>query len=137
MKRLAVVIVAATALASPTAAQESGLSVQFGAITFSAYCTTCHGSTGAGDGDAAEKLAVHPTDLTRLASDNGGVFPDQRVRAAIDGRQEKVGHIGVAMPPWGSLFSHELEEFEEGEVRDAIVSRRLDHLVAYLKSIQR
>ena len=112
------------------------LSVHFGAITFSFYCTTCHGEGGAGDGDAADSLSVHPSDLTRLTEANDGIFPEGRVRAAIDGRQEIVGHVDVAMPPWGRLFSYELSEFEAGTVRNALIARRIDHIIAYLKSIQ-
>lgn len=126
------------ALSGPALAQDGNdaMQVHFGAITFSFYCTTCHGDTAAGDGPASDNLAVAPTDLTQLAAANDGVFPEERIRTAIDGRQEIVGHVEVAMPPWGRLFSYELSEFEEGTVRNALISRRIDHIIAYLKSIQ-
>lgn len=125
------------ASASATAQSTDDLAVQFGAITFSFYCTTCHGDGATGDGSAASTLAVQPTDLTQLSSSNGGAFPEARIRQSIDGRQEVVGHVEVAMPPWGRLFSYELSAFEEGTIRNALISRRIDHIIAYLKSIQK
>lgn len=139
MKLTTMLAMAAAMLAAPAVAQDKAPppSVQFGAITYSFYCATCHGSDAAGDGGVADYLSVHPLDLTMLAAANNGVFPAERVRAVIDGRDEVVGHLEVAMPPWGRLFAHELRDFEEGSVREAIVARRIDHLVAYIRSIQR
>lgn len=124
-------------LALPAAGQDmASLQAQFGAVTYDAYCETCHGAGGMGDGPAAKSLGTPPADLTTLAARNGGTFPDERVTAAIDGRVEVVGHLDLAMPPWGRLFAHELDTFPEGTIVDALIERRIAHIVAYLKTLQ-
>ena len=138
VRRLAAYASVFAALCGAGAAQEKPdpVSVSFGAITYSFYCATCHGAGGQGDGEAAAHLGTAPADLTLLAKTNDGVFPTERVAAAIDGRSEVIGHVDVAMPPWGRLFAHELSEFPEGTVQNAMIKRRIDHLIAYLQSIQ-
>jgi mono/diheme cytochrome c family protein len=37
-----------------------------------AYCASCHGADGKGDGPMAKSLKVKPADLTRIAARNGG-----------------------------------------------------------------
>lgn len=124
-------------LALPATAQELGkLQAQFGAITYEFYCQSCHGDGGKGDGPAAAALSTRPADLTTLAKRNGGTFPAERVTAAIDGRVEVVGHLDLAMPPWGQLFAHELEAFPKGTILDALIERRIAHIVAYLETLQ-
>ena len=44
-----------------------------------------------------------PTDLTRLAAENGGLFPLERVLRRIDGRDTLVAH-GSPMPVYGAFF---------------------------------
>src|ERR1700758_1504141 len=46
---------------------------------FDAYCASCHGQGGKGNGPAAPALKAPPTDLTQLAAKNGGTFPEQHV----------------------------------------------------------
>ena len=122
--------------ALPAAAQGTSLQAQFGAATYKYYCETCHGEAGKGDGPAAASLSTHPADLTTLATRNGGTFPAERVTAAIDGRVEIVGHQDLAMPPWAALFAHEFESFAEGTVVDALIERRIAHIVAYIETLQ-
>ncbi len=125
------------ALTLPAAAQDLGnLQAHFGAVTYEFYCQACHGADGKGDGPAAASLTVKPADLTTLAARNGGTFPAARVAAAIDGRIEIVGHVDLAMPPWGQLFAHELDEFPPGTILDALIERRIAHLVAYIATLQ-
>lgn len=107
----------------------------FGELTFKFYCTSCHGVGARGDAEVAAML--DPADLTTLAKRNGGEFPDNQVRRIIDGRSEIVGHTGVAMPPWGRLFAHELQSVKGDAKREAIISTRIGHLIAYLRAIQR
>ena len=40
-----------------------------------AYCATCHGKEGKGDGPVASALKVPPADLTTLSKRNDGKFP--------------------------------------------------------------
>jgi hypothetical protein len=50
-----------------------------------AYCASCHGQDGRGNGPAAPALKTHPTDLTLLAAKNDGKFPDAHIAAIIKG----------------------------------------------------
>jgi mono/diheme cytochrome c family protein len=128
---------ALTLAAAPAFAQDlAKLQAEFGAVTYQFYCVTCHGEGGKGDGPAAASLTPHPADLTGLARRNGGSFPVERVTAAIDGRVEVVGHLDLAMPPWGQLFAHELEAFPKGTILEALIARRIAHIIAYLETIQ-
>lgn len=123
--------------ALPAAAQQANtLQAEFGAVTYQFYCKSCHGEGGKGDGPAAASLSTKPADLTTLAARNGGTFPVQRVTAAIDGRVEVVGHLDLAMPPWAQLFAHEFQAFPEGTVVNALIERRIAHIVAYIEFLQ-
>jgi mono/diheme cytochrome c family protein len=96
---------------------------------FMAHCASCHGASGRGDGPAADSLRRRPTDLTQYARMNGGVFPAERTRRVIDGRD--VGaHGSVEMPVWGAVFKRTSPDGERA-VRD-----RIDAIVAYLESLQ-
>ena len=53
---------------------------------FVKYCASCHGTSARGDGPAAEALRVKPADLTQFAARNSGLFPVERTRRMIDGR---------------------------------------------------
>jgi mono/diheme cytochrome c family protein len=95
-------------------------------------CGGCHGSFAHGDGEVAKILTIPPADLTVLSKDNGGQFPEDYVRRAIDGRDlPPTAHGQVAMPVWGQHYRRNLLAYSE-----EVVQRKLDELVAYLKSIQ-
>ena len=97
---------------------------------FFAYCASCHGPSGHGDGPVAVELKKRPTDLTQLAKNNNGNFPYTRVRAIIDGRGQALGIHGPAeMPVWGERFRQEGKN--DSQVRGKILS-----IVDYLVSIQ-
>lgn len=74
-------------------------------------CLLCH----AGSGSAAMN-----SDLTRIAAQNGGVFPTDHVRSIIDGSAGIRAH-GSPMPVWSERYSPE-------QVQD---------LTAYIAAIQR
>lgn len=99
-----------------------------------AYCGNCHGLAGLGDGPIAEFMSVKPTDLTRMAEQNGGVFPEREMRDMIDGRQSSRTNIRAhgykEMPVWGAIFS----ALHYGG--DAEVTRHVDGVIEYLKEIQ-
>ncbi|MDP1732249.1 MAG: c-type cytochrome [Devosia sp.] len=123
--------------AAPAQADDIGtLQLHFGTLTYQFYCVSCHGAGGKGNGPVAAALTRPPADLTQLARQNGGAFPVEKVTAAIDGRIEIVGHLNLAMPPWGQLFAHELEAFPKGTVVEALIARRIAHIIVYLESIQ-
>ena len=77
---------------------ETPLVLELGGNDYGRYCASCHGVTGHGDGPVAEFLALIPIDLTKLARNNGGVFPDARITEIIDGRQQVRTHGSRDMP---------------------------------------
>jgi mono/diheme cytochrome c family protein len=102
-----------------------------GKVLFATYCASCHGKTGRGDGPAAEALRSKPADLTQFALRNGGVFPNEKVRRLIDGRDAGVrAHGNVEMPIWGDAF-----QVREG-LSDTAAKGRIEAIMYYLSSIQ-
>lgn len=75
-----------------------------GAEMYKSYCASCHGITGEGNGPAAEALKVAPANLTRLRRNNNGKFPEARVLAVLEGKQDFRAHGSTEMPVWGSVF---------------------------------
>lgn len=102
-----------------------------GAQLFRQHCASCHGHAGAGNGAAADRLRQRPPDLTRFTARNGGVFPSEKVRRIVDGR-EVPSHVEREMPVWGNAFRTGREGPSPEEVR-----RRIDAIVDFLQSIQR
>ena len=100
---------------------------------FVEYCAVCHGQDGKGGGAAASRLAKPPPDLTRLARDNGGEFPLERVMRAIDGRDLPRPHRGRDMPVWGDEFAADYRDPFRDQFGVRIKVRRL---AAYVRSIQ-
>jgi len=63
-----------------------------GQLVYLQYCASCHGGTGKGDGPTAAALTRKPSDLTLLAKNNGGLFPDAKVMAIIEGTEPITAH---------------------------------------------
>jgi mono/diheme cytochrome c family protein len=100
---------------------------------FVEYCAVCHGENGKGGGAAASRLTKPPADLTRLARDNGGEFPLQRVMRAIDGRDLPHVHRRRDMPLWGEEFAADYGD----PFRDQYgVRMKVHRLAEYVRSIQ-
>jgi len=97
---------------------------------YKAYCATCHGTDGKGNGPAASALKVPPTDLTQLAKKNGGKYPDLKVAATIRGEGNIPAHGTAEMPVWGQLF-WDMSHGHEGEVQ-----QRVANLTKYVESLQ-
>jgi mono/diheme cytochrome c family protein len=102
-----------------------------GRAIFTTYCASCHGASGTGNGPAARSMRRAPPDVTRLAAANGGVFPIDRVRRLIDGRNVEA-HGDRDMPVWGDAFKAMLGGLSEETVR-----ARITAILEYLASIQR
>lgn len=94
-----------------------------------AYCASCRGMEGKGDGPAAEAMRMRPTDLTKLAQKHGGQFPALRVQRLLRGLEGFPAHGGKRMPVWGPVFLPVSPA--EGEAAALI-----DRLVRHLESIQ-
>ena len=95
-----------------------------------AYCASCHGGDGQGNGPAAPALKVAPTNLTLLAVKSGGMFPDAHVAAVIRGEALSAAHGSKDMPVWGPVF------LSLGHHDAASVQLRVANLTKYLASIQ-
>lgn len=95
-----------------------------GRMVYDSHCVMCHGLSGKGDGDFADKLLKLPPDLTVLTRDNGGEFPRLRVSEAIVGNGR------------GDHFSGAMPEFSEVAGSGTIADAKLGALLTYLESIQ-
>ncbi|MCC7180507.1 MAG: cytochrome c [Acidobacteria bacterium] len=100
-----------------------------GRTLYMEHCASCHGTSGRGDGPAADSLRARPTDLTHFARANGGVFPAEKTRQIIDGRGV-ASHGSVEMPVWGHVFK------ASSPAGGSAVRQRIEAIVAYLESIQ-
>ncbi len=132
---------AAAAAALPLQTAAFADEVRTGEGEFRAWCARCHGQDGRGDGPIAKELEPSPPDLTVLAKNNGGAFPDQRVRKSIDGRGLTDGHGSRQMPSWGNWFYFDLTAGgllkTDKAKTEAEISTRIDHITGYVQSIQR
>jgi mono/diheme cytochrome c family protein len=100
-----------------------------GADLFRAYCASCHGKDGRGHGPVAPVLKATVPDLTVIAKNNRGKFPEARVRRIIVGEGMIASHGSREMPVWGPIFSQVEADVDRGPVR-------IQNLVKYLESIQ-
>jgi mono/diheme cytochrome c family protein len=101
-----------------------------GARLYRQHCASCHGPSGQGNGPLALQMRRTPPDLTRFATRNGGVFPGERVRRIIDGR-DVPSHGDRDMPVWGVTFKR-----ASPDASDDAANARINALVRFLQSIQ-
>jgi len=96
---------------------------------FNTYCAVCHGKSGKGDGPAASEFKVPPANLTLLAKNKGGVFPEAYVAQVIrTGPRDAKAHGSQDMPVWGKLFQ---------SIGDhATVELRIHNLSSYIETLQ-
>ncbi len=97
---------------------------------FDAYCASCHGQGGKGNGPAAPALKNAPTDLTRLSERNGGAYPEAHVAQVIKGDLMMVAHGSKEMPIWGPVFLY-LEQQDP-----TLAQLRVRNLTKYIASMQ-
>jgi len=103
---------------------------ELGASLFRTYCASCHGTDARGAGPMTTQLRLLPPSLTSFAVRNGGVFPGERVRRIVDGR-DIPSHGTIEMPVWGDAFRRTREGLSE-----EAAAARIDAIVRYLDSIQ-
>lgn len=98
------------------------------------YCASCHGLKGQGDGVLSEALKTAPPDLTQIAARRNGAFPEDEIKAYIDGRRDVKSHGAREMPVWGDRLSEEAPG--RGATKEAYIKNRIALIVGYLKAIQ-
>lgn len=121
---------APTATPAPAPQAQPSPAPMTGAQLFAAYCASCHGENGRGDGPAAPALKAKLPDLTTMAKRKGGQFPEGDVFQVIKWGGGIVGHGSKEMPVWGIAF-RTLSPKDEAEV-----NLRINNLIQYLESIQ-
>ena len=105
-----------------------------GAVLYRRYCTSCHGISGRGDGPLAASLRTPPKDLSALARNAGGKFPEAEVMLTIDGRRAVAEHGPRDMPVWGAIFQQE-HVGEPFAIYGSILDARA--LADYLRTLQK
>jgi len=116
----------------PEAAEDPHL----GVIEYEISCMPCHGVEGHGDGRLAPALKIRPTDLTKIAKENKGVFPASKVADIIDGRAIVSIHGPREMPVWGDRYRKPIEPNEPFAQIEQRARRQINALVEYLKTLQ-
>ncbi|MBM3765919.1 MAG: cytochrome c [Acidobacteria bacterium] len=97
---------------------------------FNAYCASCHGLDGKGNGPVAPAIRSGVPDLTIIVR-RKGKFPTTELEAFILGTGKlAAAHGSREMPVWGPLFRHVENDQDLGLVR----ARRV---VEYIQSLQR
>jgi mono/diheme cytochrome c family protein len=101
-----------------------------GAKIFQYHCAVCHGVDGRGHGPDSVVLKHPVSDLTLISQRSGGMFPYQRVKQIVEGKNLRLlAQDDREMPIWGPIF-HEVESDQDwGEVR-------LDAITKHMESIQ-
>ena len=140
-RRLCTVFAVVVALGMMASAQEPKKEIKHvpikttsaasGPEMYKSYCAVCHGIDAKGKGPAADALKVPPTDLTALASKNGGKYPAMKVSAMISGEDVPAAHGSKDMPVWGQLF------WSISGGHDAEVQQRVANLNKYIESLQK
>lgn len=131
MKKM--ILIAACAV-SGCVEQELDVSAEAGAVLFAENCAACHGVDARGAGDFGVELFTVPPDLTRLAAENGGVFPRDYVLGVIDGF-DRGDHFSGAMPEFGAGDMGPTVIVEEDGLGVPVPARLLA-LAEYLEGIQ-
>ena len=115
---------------TPLLSRITDIRASAGAAMYAAYCASCHGADGLGDGPAAAGLKKHPTDLTQLAANNRSSFPASNITQILDRDPGTAAHGSKDMPVWGDAFR------ATGESA-TLAQLRIHNIVAYLRSMQR
>ncbi len=97
---------------------------------YSAYCASCHGVDGKGNGPAASASKIKPTDLTTLTMKNNGMFPTHHVATVIESGGDTTTH-GAEMPVWKPVF------LSLDHMNDADSFLRVKNLTDYVKGLQK
>ena len=97
---------------------------------YKTYCAVCHGAAGRGDGPMAAALKALPSDLTKIAARNSGLYPLGRVEKIIAGEEARGSHGTAVMPIWGPIFSQVAWDQDLGHIR-------MHNLATYIEKMQK
>jgi mono/diheme cytochrome c family protein len=102
-----------------------------GSDLYQAYCASCHGRQGKGDGPTVPALKARLPDLTTLARRNGGIFPSARVAALVTHGEALASpaHGSREMPVWGPIF----RALDPNDTRATV---RISSIVEFVASMQ-
>ncbi len=114
----------------PQKAPPTVSTITSGPELYTAYCASCHGVSGKGEGPAASALKVPPPDLTTLAKRNGGRYPDGHIYQVIEWGGAIASHGSRQMPVWGVAFRPLTGENQKQ------VSDRIKALTDYIGTLQ-
>lgn len=99
---------------------------------YAAYCASCHGAQGRGDGPASSSYKTPRLDLTVLAKNHNGVFPAAYVNSVISGKVELPSHkTENGMPKWRNVLIG--VDFQRSQ---DVVERRVHNLTDYIQQLQ-
>jgi mono/diheme cytochrome c family protein len=97
---------------------------------FAAYCASCHGMEGKGNGPVAAALKKGVPDITTITKRNKGVYPADKLQPMILGEGKlAAAHGSREMPVWGPLFRPVENDKDFGMVRAR-------NLVEYIRTLQ-
>lgn len=105
-----------------------------GADLYAKHCTSCHGTSGQGDGPLAADLGKMPANLTLLAQKNGGDFPTEEVIAQVFGYTGR--HQLGGMPEFGQDIAGPTVDWVSASGKVIPTPRALIDLARYLEGIQ-
>ena len=101
-----------------------------GKAMYDAYCASCHGIEGKGDGPAAPAMKNSVPDLTVLARSRGGQYPSFEVAEILRVTRPLSSHGSADMPVWGPIFS------KMSQQNNAEIQQRIRNLNEYVESLQ-
>ena len=105
------------------------ITVERGHAAFVTSCASCHGEDGRGGGPVAEFLTIPVPDLTLLAIEYDGHFPEELVFNTIDGRRNVPAHGSREMPVWGHIWADENASEED-------IWQRTGELLEHIRRMQ-
>jgi mono/diheme cytochrome c family protein len=97
---------------------------------YKSYCASCHGADARGNGPVAPQLKTPPPDLTVLARDNHGKFPDTHIVSVLQYGSDWPTHGTPQMPVWGPI----LGKMNQTNPQERML--RISNLSRYLETLQ-
>lgn len=112
-------------------ANDKKTAVAEGEEWFKSYCVSCHGDNADGQSQIGAMMDTPPKNLRQIAKRRNGVFPDAEISKIIAGVENVPGHSTTDMPAWWETFKK-----SEGITDEKVLQQKIDHITAYLKTIQ-